>query len=231
MLPCSASLRHMEPSVASSQPCLCQESFQPSFAAPAADCTSFCGEKPSGQHRQVQLTRFHGCLNWSQEEHLSVRLSLNSLPAMSSLSSISSCGACVVLAGAETSFARPVRKSGLPIQRFSTSKQPSFLYGFCHISMSEELDCHDFFFHAANFMPNSQSRNESCFCWEVGVAHSHHNTKPCCALSQESFQPSHITAAAHCTSGCGEWCQQLDLIRQLFRISLPGHKQKFNNSL
>ena len=209
MLPCSASLRHMEPSVASSQPCLCQESFQPSFAAPAADCTSFCGEKPSGQHRQVQLTRFHGCLNWSQEEHLSVRLSLNSLPAMSSLSSISSCGACVVLAGAETSFARPVRKSGLPIQRFSTSKQPSFLYGFCHISMSEELDCHDFFFHAANFMPNSQSRNESCFCWEVGVAHSHHNTKPCCALSQESFQPSHITAAAHCTSGCGEWCQQL----------------------
>ena len=75
--------------------------------------------------------------------------------------------------------------------------------------MSEELDCHDFFFHAVNFMPNSQSRNESCFCWEVGVAHSHHNTKPCCALSQESFQPSHITAAAHCTSGCGEWCQQL----------------------
>ena len=57
--------------------------------------------------------------------------------------------------------------------------------------------------------PNSQSRNRSFFCSEVGVANSHHNTKPCCTLSQESLQPSHITAAAYCTSCCQERYQQL----------------------
>ena len=89
---------------------------------------------------------------------------------------------------------------------------------FCMISvlsMSVAYPCRGarlprFFFQALNLHAPTVSPGISMFsCWEVGVAQSHHNTKPCCALSQESFQPSHITAAAHCTSCCGEWDQQL----------------------
>ena len=106
----------------SSQPCLCQEPFQPDFAAPAADCTSFCGS--GGAQKNILVSNFHFiiCRSWVPFRP--------SHPA---------CMCCLV-ADAETGFARPVRTCRIPIQPLSTSNWLSF-FGmisayFCHISMS-----------------------------------------------------------------------------------------------